>query len=70
VIAPVRRVDLESPALTDANGTTWYRSADGWGWTAQAAFAHPSYFLTSFSSRFVSMLQMLQNATPSREENK
>ena len=64
---PVRRVDLESPAFTDANGTTWYRSADGWGWTANPEFAHPSYFLTSFSSRFVSMLQI---ATPPRRENR
>jgi hypothetical protein len=56
---PVRRVDLESPAFTDANGTTWYRSADGWGWTAQAAFAHLSYFNPN--------ARVLQIATPSRK---
>jgi hypothetical protein len=57
--APVRRVDLESPARTDGNGTTWYRSADGWGWTALPEFAHPSYKNPH--------ALVLQFATPSRK---
>jgi hypothetical protein len=59
---PVRRVDLESPAFTDANGTTWYRSADGWGWTANPEFAHLSYKNPH--------ALVLHFATPSRKENR
>jgi hypothetical protein len=59
---PVRRVDLEFPARTDGNGTTWYRPADTsapWGWTALAEFAHPSYFNPH--------ALVLRFATPSRK---
>lgn len=31
------------PAFTDANGTTWYRTAMSGSWTAQAKYADPSY---------------------------
>jgi hypothetical protein len=61
-LIPVRRVDLEFPARTDANGTTWYRPADTsqpWGWTANPKFAHPSYFNPHAS--------VLHIATPSRK---
>ena len=43
-LVPVERVDLTYPARTDANGVTWYRPADNYGWTSLPEFAHPSYF--------------------------
>lgn len=55
---PVERVDLMFPARTDGNGTTWYRPANGDGWTAIAEFAHPSYAGVRYTP------------TPSREETK
>jgi hypothetical protein len=63
---PVRRVDLEFPARTDGNGTTWYRPADTaapWGWTALPEFAHLSYFKPD-------ALILLHSATPSPRKEK
>lgn len=31
------------PAITDDNGNTWYRPAEGDGWTSDPTQAHPSY---------------------------
>ena len=62
IAVPVERVDLLYPARTDANGTAWYRPADGDGWTADPGQAHPSYFNPH--------ALVLQIATPSRKENK
>ena len=59
---PVERVDLMYPARTDANGTTWYRPRDKYGWTSLPEQAHLSYFNPH--------ARVLHSATPSpRKEN-
>ena len=57
-LVPVERVDQMYPAMTDGNGTTWYRAADSYGWTALPEQAHPSYFTPTVG---------LQFATPGKE---
>lgn len=64
-LVPVERVDLMYPARTDANGITWYRPADNYGWTALPEFAHLSYFNPN-----AMVLQSATPSTPKREENK
>lgn len=59
---PIQRVDLSHPARTDDNGITWYRPADGFGWTSDPAQAHLSYTNPH--------ALVLQIASPSTEKGK